>query len=438
MRPMAWMKEMRDLNNKAMAAGIITASAGLLLIAFVVLILNPGEDNHEATRGGVIMLEVSVPHELPLSEGSRATLDNGASLAVSGDKATLRFQSGYLEGIDLPLVIPPGQQLMSFSDRDTGMSLDQHQTGERILTVLLPSEQGGLPIVIRATVESIETHDSHVSISMSQMSGQIDILPGIFQGNQSSQIQQISLDIELRRLPRDARLNVSRLAELNPLTSAVIDSATVVDEPPWAITLAIEVRRINLENGEDLGEAVLSILMPDPKLGLKTETAVVHVDKNGDGQLLALEQDPTTNGESVLVPLPRWTFNIRCTHPPQHYPTHANVHDRCHPDSYLDSLPIAFTDSESECILNNYTRAQSHFHTYARGDGVPLFYHNLDSLTYSNAHSHIYSYPHAHTHAHTHAQSHADFNATSTTHPNTHGNADTEADRYLHTHTGAR
>ncbi|MBF8267710.1 MAG: Glycosyl hydrolase catalytic core protein, partial [Dehalococcoidia bacterium] len=283
-----------------MAIGILAASVALLIAASALLVLGLDRGNGAAPQEGVLVMEVSVPQELPLSEEAYALTEDGAPLEVSGDQASLRFQGRYLEGIDLPVVVPSGQGLASFSDPVTGISLEQTATGQATLSFRLPAGQGGMSLSVRAAVLGLETQGSHVRVSLGQMEGWIDLFPVMPQDSESPPIQQVRLEFELRRLPEDALMTLSRLTELIPTTRAAIDSAMDDAEPPWTVALALDVQRTNLDNGEDMGEAALSFLMPKADPDLATEMAAVHVDEEGRAERLALERETTPDGDSLL------------------------------------------------------------------------------------------------------------------------------------------
>ena len=298
-------KAMDRLQRRDIGIGLITASGVVLVstVLFSLWVLNGENDSQPQT--GSVLFEISVPQEVNITETFRGSTASGSPLELTGSTVAFAFLEGYLEAIDLPFSYSSGQNIASLSDASSGIYLEQDDTGKRTIRFPLLSTQEGMTMIITGTVEAVQTQDqgSRTRISLSQMKATVNI-PSVqvvqVVGYMAPSIAESQLVFELHHLPTDARLTISRIDEFDVSTRSSIDSVLDQTNGPWVAALSIEAKRINLDNGEDVGEASLYITLPNLEQRLLNGLIAVHVDEAGHAEQLLSEVVSTTIDETVI------------------------------------------------------------------------------------------------------------------------------------------
>jgi hypothetical protein len=298
-------KAMHRLQRRDIGIGLITASGVVLVstVLFSLWVLNGENDSQPQTVS--VLFEISVPQEVNITETFRGSTASGSPLELTGSTVAFAFLEGYLEAIDLPFSYSSGQNIASLSDASSGIYLEQDDTGKRTIRFPLLSTQEGMTMIITGTVEAVQTQDqgSRTRVSLSQMKATVNI-PSVqvvqAVGYMAPSIAESQLVFELHRLPTDARLTMSRIDEFDVSTRSSIDSVLDETKGPWVAALSIEAKRINLDNGEDVGEASLYITLPNLEQRLLDGLIAVHVDEAGHAEQLVSEVVSTTGDETVI------------------------------------------------------------------------------------------------------------------------------------------
>ena len=291
-----------QLSSRTAGLGIVAASVVVLVTSSLILFWGLNREGGSPPITGTVILEVSVPREIQLTEGSSGSTNDGTPLEISGDTALLEFREGYLEAVALPVFYQSDHILASFSNPGSGISLQQDDKGQQTLRFPLLSTQGGMPLTITGIVESIQPQDqgSRTRIALTRMKAEAEFPVAHTSDDWLPSIESVRLAFELHRLPEDARLKVTRIEEMDRSTRSTIDSALDDRLGPWSILLAIEAQRTNLENGEDVGEASLYLTLSRLSLESVESLVAVHLDEDGRAEGLAQEIVSALNDEYVV------------------------------------------------------------------------------------------------------------------------------------------
>jgi len=259
----------------------------LTLLPFKVAMADDSSLEGEA----IVLLGLEVAASLPtaysISNEAQATGREGEAIPISGDSLSLQV-SGGKAGLTLPIALSEGQTLTSFTDPVSGLELSGNE-----LTIPLKDPSGNQVMSIVFEIDEIKGDGDTTEVVAKKVTLKSTEL-GVDLSQDDDKAGQVSasFEVDLKSLPPDASINISisQHPDEDVLTSfelvAMGDGNVVAD-----IACTLSVEKTNLENGIDLGEAIIIMKVGQAwveRYGVDNVQIMRHSEE-GEGQVL-----PTT------------------------------------------------------------------------------------------------------------------------------------------------
>jgi len=231
----------------------LTIACLLTLLPFKVAVADESSVEGEA----IVLLGLTVEAPLSvtgsISNEAQATGSHGEAIPITGDSLSLQVSEGKAR-LTLPIALSEGQTLTSFTDPVSGMELSGNEltipikdsSGNEVMSIVFEIEQ------VKGDGDTTEVVAKKVTLKSTELG--VDLSQDDDKAGQVS----ASFEVDLKSLPPDASINISisQDPDEDVLTSfelvAMGDGNVVAD-----IACTLSVEKTNLENGIDLGEAII-------------------------------------------------------------------------------------------------------------------------------------------------------------------------------------
>lgn len=233
----------------------LTIACLLTLLPFKVAMA----DDSSLEGQAIVLLGLTVEAPLSvagsISNEAQATGSHGEAIPITGDSLSLQVSEGKA-GLTLPIALSEGQTLTSFTDPVSGMELSGNE-----LTIPIKDPSGNEVMSIVFEIDEIKGDGDTTQVVANKVTlKSTELGVDLSEGDDKAAQVSASFEVDLKSLPPDASINISisQDPDEDVLTSfelvAMGDGDVVAD-----IACTLSVEKTNLENGIDLGEAIITM-----------------------------------------------------------------------------------------------------------------------------------------------------------------------------------
>ena len=204
-------------------------------------------------------LRVSVPLHTtqPVSNEAQAIGSQGAVIPISGGALTWQV-SEWKATITLPIALGAGQSLVSFTDPASAVDISRGR-----FTIPIKDTNGDVVMSVVGDVEQIQGKGTSAKVTgqnvvLKSASFSVDLSPADEKVSQVS----ASFEVSLRNLSQDQDASLKISISKKPDTGSLVSLEQTAEDNHLVIgdvAYVLRVEKTNLENGTNLGEAVITM-----------------------------------------------------------------------------------------------------------------------------------------------------------------------------------
>jgi hypothetical protein len=193
----------------------------------------------------------------PVSNEAQAIGSQGAVIPITGGALTWQV-SEWEATITLPIALGPGQSLVSFTDPANGLDI----SGGRF-TIPLTDAKGDMVMSVVGDVEQVQGEGNSTNVIgknvvLRSASFSVDLSPA------DEEVSQVSASFEvlLRNLSQDQDASLKITINKEPDTGLLVAFERAAEGNHLVIgnvAYVLKVEKTNLENGTNLGEAIITM-----------------------------------------------------------------------------------------------------------------------------------------------------------------------------------
>jgi hypothetical protein len=292
-------RKIRESGMKRAILALLVA-CWLTLLPFQVAIAGESSVGAEVTVLSVVSMSVPLQTTQAVSNEAQATGSQGAIIPISGDTLTWQV-SEWKANISLPIALGAGQPLVSFTDPASGVDI----SGGRF-TIPIRNANGDVVMSVVGEVEQVQGEGNSAKV----IGKNVVLMSGSFSMDLSTadaRVGQVSaaFQVSLRNLSQDQNASMKITINKDPDTGsqaaferAAEDNHLIMGD----IAYVLSVEKTNLENGINLGEAIITMKVGQAwvdRYGVGN-IKVLCVTEAGEGQILRTEFKGYENGQAIF------------------------------------------------------------------------------------------------------------------------------------------
>jgi len=204
--------------------------------------------------GGSARVVVDIP--TIIGDGAVAINTDGVAVVITPGAFSLTI-SNALDELVLPMTLPDGQDVESFSDPDTGISIE----GDDIV-IPLRNEAGLDVLYIKATKDGVDNVGTESTFALQNvMLSSKELTPDFSSDDEDVGTIGVSFEVELKALPEGVIVETKVTKDANPDCRNSFEVALRNEEQKSILNVAyvLHVIKTNLDNGTHLGGATITM-----------------------------------------------------------------------------------------------------------------------------------------------------------------------------------
>jgi len=253
----------------------------------------------EVTVEPGLEVTASVPTEYTVSAEAEATDSQGEVLAVG--EGTLNIEvSDEKATVTLPIALGEGQTLDSFSDPVSGIELSENK-----LTIPIKDPQGNVALTIHAEIEELKGDGTSTEVVVKNMVLKLAETP-VDLSAEDEAIGQVSacFEVDLQSLPPGASVTTSISKDPDADTRRGFELVALGEGEAVAdVAVTLNIVKTNLENGTDLGEAIICMKVGRTwveRFGVD-RISIMRLSEEGETQRLPITFEGYEDGQAVFT-----------------------------------------------------------------------------------------------------------------------------------------